>query len=152
MGALSKVDEFLLDPQFQTCSVAVPGTTRNGDSGNREPNGDRSLDDPCPEVRFSSHHSGNLNSSEVEDDPHRALCCSINFYQTLLGLTSNKNVLSDRRLKLFCFCLVLIILISLGLCALDMTIKFRPVSSIDSADGIFGSKLEMFVDNCSFFV
>ena len=29
LGALSKLDEFLLDPQVRTCSVAVPGTSRN---------------------------------------------------------------------------------------------------------------------------
>ena len=70
LGALSKLDEFLLNPQVRTCSVAVPGTSRNSNSENRELTGDRSSDDPCPEVRFSSHHSGNLNSSEVEEYPH----------------------------------------------------------------------------------
>ena len=70
LGALSKLDEFLLNPQFRTCSVAVPGTTRNSDSGNREPNGDRSPNDPRPEAMISSHHSGILNSSEVEEYPH----------------------------------------------------------------------------------
>ena len=71
LGALSKLDEFLLNPQVRTCSVAVPGTTRNSDSGNRKPNGDRYPIYPCPEARISSHHSGNLNSSEVEEYPHR---------------------------------------------------------------------------------
>ena len=70
LGALSKLDEFLLNPQVRTCSVAVPGTFRNSDSGNREPTGDRSLNDPCPEVLCSSHYSGTLNNSEVEDYPH----------------------------------------------------------------------------------
>ena len=60
--ALSKLDESLLNPQVRTCSVAVPGTSRNSDSENREPTGDRSLNDPCPEVVYSSHHSGHLNS------------------------------------------------------------------------------------------
>ena len=32
LGALSKLDEFLLNPQVRTCSVAVPGTSRNDDS------------------------------------------------------------------------------------------------------------------------
>ena len=71
MGALSKLDEFLMNPQVRTCSAAVPGTSRNSNSENREPTGYRSLDDPCPEVRFSSHHSVNLNSPEVEDYPHK---------------------------------------------------------------------------------
>ena len=70
LGALSKLDECLLKPQVQTCSVAVPGTSRNSDSENREPTGDRSLNDPCPEVVHSSHHSGNSTSSEVEEYPH----------------------------------------------------------------------------------
>ena len=70
LGALSKLDEFVLNPQVRTCFVAVPGTSRNSNSENREPTGDRSLDDTCPEVSFSSNHSVNLNSSEVEDYPH----------------------------------------------------------------------------------
>ena len=32
LGALSKLDEFLLNPQVRTCSVAVPGTSRNNNS------------------------------------------------------------------------------------------------------------------------
>ena len=76
LSALSKLDEFLLYPQVRTCSVAVPGTSRNSNSENRETTGDRSSDDPCPEVRFSSYHSDHLNSPEVEDYPHRKLICS----------------------------------------------------------------------------
>ena len=73
LGALSKLDEFLLNPQVRTCSVAVPGNSRNSNSENREPTGDHSLNDPCPEVAYSSHHSGHLPSSEVEEYPHRFL-------------------------------------------------------------------------------
>ena len=71
LGALSKLDEFLLNPQNRTCSGAVPGVPRNNNSENRETTGDCSSDDPCPEVRYSSHHSGQLNSPEAEDYPHR---------------------------------------------------------------------------------
>ena len=70
LGALSKLDEFLLNPQVRICCVAVPGTSRNIDLENWEPTGDRSLNDPCPEAVFSSHHSGNLNGSELEESPH----------------------------------------------------------------------------------
>ena len=70
LAALSNLDDFLLNPQVRTCSVAVPGISRNSNSENQEPTGGRSLDDPYPEVRYSSHHSGNLNSPEVEDYPH----------------------------------------------------------------------------------
>ena len=42
LGALSRLDEFLLNPQVRTCSVAVQGTSRNTNSENRETQGDRS--------------------------------------------------------------------------------------------------------------
>ena len=58
LGDLSKLDEFLLNPQVRTCSVAVPGTSRNNDSENQKTTGDRSSDDSCPKVRYTSHHSG----------------------------------------------------------------------------------------------
>ena len=73
LGALSKLDEFLLDPKVRTCSVAVPGTTRNSNSRNPEPNGDRSSSGLCPEAMISSHHSGNLNSSEIKEYPHTSV-------------------------------------------------------------------------------
>ena len=66
LGALPKLDEFLLSPQVRTCPVVVPGTSRNNDSVNREPTGDRPLRDPCPKVVFSNYHSSNLNDSEQE--------------------------------------------------------------------------------------
>ena len=72
-GDLSKLDEFLLNPQVRTCSVAVPGTSRNSNSENRESTGDFSLNDPCPEAVFSSHHFGNLNGSELEETHHSYL-------------------------------------------------------------------------------
>ena len=74
LSALSKLDEFLLNPKVRTCSVAFPGTSKNSDSENREPTGDRSPNDPCPEAMFSSHHSGNLNGSELEEAHHRYFC------------------------------------------------------------------------------
>ena len=36
LGALSKLNEFLLNPQVRTCSVAAHGTSRNSNSENRE--------------------------------------------------------------------------------------------------------------------
>ena len=70
MGALSKLDEFLLHPQVRTCSVTVPGTSRNNNSENRETTRDRSSDDPYLEVGYVSLHSGHLNSPETENNPH----------------------------------------------------------------------------------
>ena len=70
LGGLSKLDEFLRNPQVRTCSVAVPGTSRNNNSENRDTNGDRSSDDPCPQVKYFSHHSGHFNSPEAGNYPH----------------------------------------------------------------------------------
>ena len=64
LGALSKIDEFLLNPQVRTCSVAAPGTSRNSNLENQGTNEDRPLDDPGPEEEFSSPISG------AETDPH----------------------------------------------------------------------------------
>ena len=48
LGALSKLDEFLLNPQVRTCSV-IHGASRNANSASRETHGDRSSNDPYPE-------------------------------------------------------------------------------------------------------
>ena len=61
LGALSKLDEFLLNPQVRTCSV-VQGATRNANSENRETHGDLCLTDPYPEVGYFSQHTGQPNS------------------------------------------------------------------------------------------
>ena len=93
LGTLSKLDEFLLNPQVRTCSVAVQETSRNANSENRETHGDRSSDDPYPEVGYFPHHSGQLNIPETETNshmvtenyPHRRAC---NFNQgSLLSKT-----------------------------------------------------------------
>ena len=85
LGSLSKLDEFLLNPQVRTCSVAVPGTSRNSISENRETTGDRSSDNPYPELGCFSHHSGQLNSPEAENNPHRSeqqkFSCSFFLFQ-----------------------------------------------------------------------
>ena len=65
LGALSKLDEFLLNPQVRTCSV-VQGTSRNAISENRETHGNRSSNDPYPEGGYFHHHSGQLNIPETE--------------------------------------------------------------------------------------
>ena len=70
LGALSKLDEFLLNPQVRTCSVAVQGASGNANSENRETHGDRSSNDPYLEVGYFPHHSGQLNSPEAETNSH----------------------------------------------------------------------------------
>ena len=65
LGALSKLDEFLLKPQVRTCSV-IQGASRNANSESREIHGDRSSNDPYPEGGYFPHQSGQLNSSETD--------------------------------------------------------------------------------------
>ena len=65
LGALSKLDEFLLNPQVRTCSV-FQGASRNPNSESREIHGDRSSNDPYPEGGYFPHHSGQPNSSEAD--------------------------------------------------------------------------------------
>ena len=50
LGALSKLDEFLLNQQIRTHSETVPGTFRNTNVGNQGPNEDDSQSDPHPEA------------------------------------------------------------------------------------------------------
>ena len=69
MGALSKLDEFLLNPQVRTCSV-VQGASRNVNLESRESHEDGSSNDPYPEVGYFPHHSGQLNSPETELNSH----------------------------------------------------------------------------------
>ena len=69
LGALSKLDEFLLNPQVRTCSV-VQGASRNANSENRETHGDRSSNDPYPEVGYFPYHSGQLNNPDAETNSH----------------------------------------------------------------------------------
>ena len=66
LGALSKLDEFLLNPQVRTCSVAARGTPGDVNSGNREIHGDHSSNDPYPEGGYFHHQSGQPNSPEVD--------------------------------------------------------------------------------------
>ena len=67
LGALSKLDEFLLNPQVRTCSVVASGTSRSNNLENQGTNEDRPSDDPGPEVEFASPISG------AETNPHTNL-------------------------------------------------------------------------------
>ena len=50
LGALSKLDEFLLNQQIRKNSETVPGTFRNTNVGNQGTNEDDSQSDPHPEA------------------------------------------------------------------------------------------------------
>ena len=70
LGALSKLDEFLLNPQVRTCSVAARGTSRNSNLESRETHEDHSSNDPYPEGGYFPHHSGQLSSPGTGTYPH----------------------------------------------------------------------------------
>ena len=63
LGALSKLDELLLNPQGRTCFEAVSATNRNNDLENREPTGHHSQNDPYPEVELSDRHASESTES-----------------------------------------------------------------------------------------
>ena len=64
LGALSELDEFLLNPQVRTRSETVPGTFRNTNVENQEPNEDRSQDDPSV---CQSRYSNDSDPDEASD-------------------------------------------------------------------------------------
>ena len=57
LGALSKLDEFLLNSKVREQSGTVPGTYRNSDKENQEPNEDIYQNDSHPEVSSSVNRS-----------------------------------------------------------------------------------------------
>ena len=70
LGALSKLDEFFLNPQRRILSGTVPGTFRSTDVENQEPSGNRSQNDPHPQVEFSVFQSRNLIDLDPEEPSH----------------------------------------------------------------------------------
>ena len=69
--ALSKLDECLMNPQIWMFSGIVPGTFRNADVENQETSGDRSQNDPHPEMEFSACRASNLTDSDSDETSHR---------------------------------------------------------------------------------
>ena len=64
MGALSKLDEFILNPQAQVHYGPVPKRSRNSNGENQETNKDRFQNDPHPEVSVP------LSQSSQQFRPH----------------------------------------------------------------------------------
>ena len=70
LGALSKLDKFLLNQQIQTHSGTVPGTFRNTNVENQRTNEDDSQSDPHPEAGiFRGHTSQNFGPKDCRDNP-----------------------------------------------------------------------------------
>ena len=68
LGALSKLDEFLLNQQIRTHSEIVPGTFRNTNVGNQGTNEDDSQSDPHPEAGiFRGQTTQNFGPKDCRD-------------------------------------------------------------------------------------
>ena len=87
LGALSKLDEFLLNPQIRKFSGTTPGIFRNTDVENQEPSGDGSQNDSHPEMEFSACRASNLTDSDPEETSHALL---FDFWK--LAWTAGKSV------------------------------------------------------------
>ena len=70
-GALSKLYEFLLNPQVRTCSDTLPGSSGNNESENREPTGDCLSNDPYTEIEFSIRQASTSAHSDREESSHK---------------------------------------------------------------------------------
>ena len=66
LSALSKLDEIVLNPHIRTRSGINPGTFRNTNAENQEPNEDRSQDDSHPEVGPAVYQSRHSNDSDPQ--------------------------------------------------------------------------------------
>ena len=71
LGALSKIDKFLLNQQIWKFSETVQGTFWNANVENEQPNRDRFQNDSHPEVDFSACRAGKLTDSDPDDTPRR---------------------------------------------------------------------------------
>ena len=67
MGALSKLEDFLLNSQVRTVSGTIPGTFGNVDVENQEPSGDRCQNDTHPQVEFAGCRASSLTDSPRRD-------------------------------------------------------------------------------------
>ena len=88
LGALSKLDEFLLNPQIRTHSGTVPATFRNTNVENQEPNEDRSQDDPHPEKGPSVCQSRHSIDSDTDKAPHSNYL-QYQLYQKLINMSQH---------------------------------------------------------------
>ena len=68
LGALSKLDEFLLNPQIRTHSGTVPGKFRNTNVENQGTNEDDSQSDPHPEAGIFRSQTTQNSGPEVGHD------------------------------------------------------------------------------------
>ena len=70
LGALSKLDDFLLKRQEREWYMTVPGTSWNNEFENWEPTLYRSQNDLHPEVELAVRQTSNSADSDQEDTSH----------------------------------------------------------------------------------
>ena len=75
LGALSKLDKFLLNPQIQTHSGTVPGTFRNTNVENQGTNKGDYQNDPHPEAGIFRNQITQDSGPEVGHDKNPKLNC-----------------------------------------------------------------------------
>ena len=85
LGALSKLDEFLLNPQITTHSGTVPGTFRNTNVENHGRNEDDTRSDPHPEAGL--FRSQTTQNSGPELGPYINCCAYIRIRIYYVSLT-----------------------------------------------------------------
>ena len=79
LGALLKLNEFLLNSHLWLQSGTIPGTSQNLDKENQEPNQDRSQKDPRTEVSTSVNSSPEYMKSDPDKVPYRNVIWRANF-------------------------------------------------------------------------
>ena len=83
LGALSKLDEFLLNQQIQTHSRTVPGTFRNTNAENQGTNEDDSQSDPHPEAgSFRGQTKQNSGPHDCRDSHRIRRVCQLKVIET----------------------------------------------------------------------
>ena len=70
LGALSKIDGILLNPNIRTFSGTVSGIPRNTEMENQDPTGDCSQNEPLPKVELSIYQSCNSFYSKPDEASH----------------------------------------------------------------------------------
>ena len=83
LGALSKLDEYLLNPQVRMLSGTVPVASWNNDLENQEPSRDRSQSDPQPKVELSTRRTSNSVDSDREETSHTAIILGEKFLKKI---------------------------------------------------------------------
>ena len=91
MGALSKLDEFLLNRQVRTLSGTVPGTSRYNDLENGERTWDRSQSDLYPEVEFCIRRTSHSVDSDQEETSHMVTGAREEILQCSAGTSREKK-------------------------------------------------------------